>query len=150
MCFFRFVGSQIAMIAPWGDTPNISVVPKMEVSSPIQAVWIRLMYGKTHPQNSLIMFSTSILGTWNSVIGMYKLFVLWKNDFYQRYSKQTYDPLGHPEFPLLSKNPATLHLGDTKKTLHFVLTKMQKEKVTQTYSPKWWLASWWWIPWCNP
>ena len=37
---------------------QIFQVPKMEV----RKLYIRLMQGKTHPQNSLIRFSTSVLG----------------------------------------------------------------------------------------
>ncbi len=50
------------------NSPNISLVPKMEVrNTPKKAVWIGLMdTGNPIPQKKLIRFmKPSILGTWN-------------------------------------------------------------------------------------
>ena len=55
---------------PWGSSNSYVhqafQVPKMEVYTYRYKLYVRLIPGKTRPQNGLVRFSTSIFGTWNS------------------------------------------------------------------------------------
>ncbi len=56
-----------------------------------------------------------------------------KDEFYQRYQQQTTDPLGHPEFLLLKKIPATHHLGGIHKPVHNISSHYQPLLLCQIF-----------------
>ena len=90
------------------------------------------------------MFSTFILGTWNSWwLGCISCLYCKKMTSIKDTQENILWPTRSPRIPTVEQRSSYPAPGRYKKLYTSMFTKMQKEKVTQTYSPKWWLASWW-------